>query len=84
MRQLEEEFNRIKEHQFRLEFVYPDEEQKKELRIINRDLTRAERSKVKKKVDDLAGVLESLETGDVQIEDLPENLSERLKAILAK
>ena len=67
MRQLEEEFNRIKEHQFRLEFVYPDEEQKKELRIINRDLTRAERSKVKKKVDDLAGVLESLETGDVQI-----------------
>ena len=84
MRQLEEEFNRIKEHQFRLEFVYPDEEQKKELRIINRDLTRAERSKVKKKVDDLAGVLESLETGDVQIEDLPENLRERLKAILAK
>ena len=84
MRQLEEEFNRIKEHQFRLEFVYPNEEQKKELRIINRDLTRAERSKVKKKVDDLAGVLESLETGDVQIEDLPENLRERLRAILAK
>jgi superfamily I DNA and RNA helicase len=84
MQKLEEEFHRIKEHQFRLDFVYPDEERKKQLRIVNRDLTRAERTRVKKKVDDLAGVLESLETGDVQLEDLPETLRERLRAILEK
>ena len=84
MRGLEEEFKRIKAHQFRLEFLYPDAERKKELRIINRDLTKAERSKVRRKVDELAGVIESLESGDVQVEDLPEALRRRLRNLLTK
>lgn len=84
MKKLEDEFQRIKDHQFRLDFQYPDEERKKQLRIINRGLSRAEQSKVKRKVDDLAGVLDSLESGDVQIEDLPEELRKRLRTILSK
>jgi len=82
MTELEREFQRVREHQFRLEFEYPDEARKKELRIINRDLTRSERTKVTKKVDELSSVVEALESGDVRLEDLPERLRDRLRALL--
>ena len=84
MRGLCEEFDRVKDHQFRLDFVYPDEETKKALKIVNRDLTRSERQRVDAKVSDLQGVIEALEGGDVKVEDLPEELRDRLKAMFSK
>jgi superfamily I DNA and RNA helicase len=79
---LKAEFERVKKHQFRLDFEYPTAEKKKQLRIVNRDLTQAERSKVARKVDDLESVVGSLEAGDVRIEDLPDALKKRLAALL--
>ena len=81
---LKAECDRIKANQFRLDFEYPAPEKKKQLRIVNRDLTRAERGRVARKVDELEGVVGSLESGDVRIEDLPEALRKRLAAILGK
>jgi len=83
MKHLKAEFDRIRDHQFRLEFEYPSEEKKKELRIVNRDLTKAERMKVTRKVDELESVVASLEAGDVQLEDLPAALRTRLHKLLA-
>lgn len=80
---LKQEFERVTRHQFRLEFKYPNEEKKKELRIVNRDLSDAERRKVTSKVDELSSVLDSLESGDVRLEDLPEQIKRRLKALLS-
>lgn len=82
MEKLKEEFDRIKQHQFRLDFQYPSEERKKELRIVNRDLTQAQRGRVTRKVDELASIISSLEAGEVRIEDLPLNLRKKLKALL--
>lgn len=84
MQLLAEEFQRIKQHEFRLDFVYPDEARKNELQIINRDLTRAERGKVTKRVDDLASILEALESGEVLPEDLPAQMRQRLSALFGK
>jgi len=84
MSALKEEFGRVKQHQFRLEFDYPDEETKKALRIINRDLTRTERKRLDAKVSDLQGAIEALEKGDVRVEDLPEGLRKRLKEIFGQ
>jgi superfamily I DNA and RNA helicase len=81
MKALEEEYGRVKDHQFRLEFDYPDEERRKALKIVNRDLTRSERKKLTTKVGELAGVIDALESGDVRIEDLPENLRDKLKEL---
>lgn len=79
---LASEFERIKQHQFRLDFLYPTAEKKAELRVVNRDLTRAERGRVDKKLTDLAGVLQALESGDMRPEDLPQEMRKRLKAML--
>jgi superfamily I DNA and RNA helicase len=84
MEKLKNEFESIKQHEFRLDFEYPTAEKKKQLRIVNRDLTQAERSRVAKKVDDLESVVGSLEAGDVRIEDVPEALRKRLAALLTQ
>lgn len=84
MASLNEEFIRVKQHQFRLDFNYPNEETKKALRIVNRDLTKTERKKLDAKVNDLTSAIEALENGDVRLEDLPEGLHQRLKEIFSR
>lgn len=84
MEALRDEFNRVKQRQFRLDFNYPDEETKKALRIVNRDLTRTERKRLDAKVSDLTSAIEALENGDVRVEDLPEALRRRLKDIFGQ
>ncbi|MBQ0824375.1 DEAD/DEAH box helicase [Microvirga sp. HBU67558] len=77
------EYSRIKENDFALNFVYPDEKRRKELRVINREMTKAERSQVSKKLSDLSGVLDALERGEVQPEDLPIEMRERLRSLFS-
>lgn len=84
MQALKEEFDRVKQQQFRLDFIYPDEETKKALRIVNRDLTRTERKRLDAKVSDLTSAIEALENGDVRVEDLPEALRRRLREIFGQ
>lgn len=76
------EFKRIKGNDFTLNFIYPDEEKRKELRIINRDMTRDERRKVAKRLDDLSSVLEAIDSGDLRMEDLPAKVRQGLKRLL--
>jgi superfamily I DNA and RNA helicase len=82
MTALREEFERVKTRDFRLEFVYPTEEKMKQLRIINRDMTTAEREVAKKKLSEGASFLEALERGELELEDLSQELRERLARAL--
>lgn len=82
MGKLEEEFARVKEHDFRLEFVYPDEDQRKKLQIINRDMTTTERKRLQKKLGEGASFVEALESGEIEFEDLSPELIERLNKAL--
>lgn len=82
MQKLEEEFARVKARDFRLEFIYPDEEQRKKLQIINRDMTAAERQRLKLKLGEGASFIEALESGEVELEDLSPELIERLNRVL--
>jgi len=84
MQALKAEFERVQRQQYRLDFVYPDEETKKALRIVNRDLTRTERKRLDAKVGDLTSAIEALESGDVRVEDLPEALRRRLRQIFGQ
>lgn len=76
------EYERIKASEFTLSFLYPDEEKRKELRIINRDMTKDERTKVAKSLSDLSSVLEAIDSGELKIEDLPPKVRQRLKRLL--
>lgn len=82
MQKLEYEFNRIKEHQFKLEFVYPTEDQRKVMNIVNRDMTNAERKAIKDKKKSLAEIISSLESGNLRREDLGEDTITKLKNLL--
>lgn len=82
MQKLEEEFNRVKEQEFRLEFIYPDEEQRKKLQIINRDMTTAERRRLQEKLGEGASFVEALENGEIELEDLSPELIDRLNKML--
>lgn len=82
MQKLQEEFVRVKQHDFRLEFVYPDEEQRKKLQIVNRDMTAAERRRLKQRLGDGASFIEALESGEIELEDLSPELVERLNKVL--
>lgn len=84
MAELTSEYYKVKNRQFQLEFVYPTEEQRKKLQVVNRDMTKAERGKLRKQVGEFANVLESLEAGEMEVEDLPPSVLERLTKLLDK
>ncbi|MCC8913490.1 ATP-binding domain-containing protein [Xanthomonas euvesicatoria] len=82
MRKLQDEFSRVKEHEFRLEFTYPDEEQRNKLQIINRDMTAVERKRLQQKLGEGASFIEALESGEIEFEDLSPELIDRLNKVL--
>mgnify|MGYP000965849916 CR=1 FL=1 len=45
MNKLIEEYNKVREHNFTLDFVYPNKEQRDKINLINRDMSTAERKK---------------------------------------
>jgi superfamily I DNA and RNA helicase len=82
MKQLEDEFKKVKENNFELKFVYPTAEERKKLNIVNRDMSRQEREKLQKKSASVNELIQSLMNGEIHKEDLPEDLREQLKRLL--
>lgn len=82
MQLLIDEFEQVKKNNFSLRFCYPTEEQRQYLNIVNRDMTEEERRRVHKNKNDLAQLLENLESGRIRLEDLGAERLKRLKALL--
>ncbi|MDR0308134.1 MAG: ATP-binding domain-containing protein [Chitinispirillales bacterium] len=75
------EYKKVKDHQFMLDFIYPTQSQRDHMNIVNRDMSEAEKDKVKKSKVNVASLLEELESGRVYIEDLGDEQINRLRAI---
>lgn len=84
MVKLEQEFKRVKENQFRLKFNYPAADLRNKLNVVNRDMTDAEKKRVRKADSSLQDLIKSLDKGEVHIDDLDSNQIEKLKKFLAK
>jgi len=84
MAKLIEEFSRVKANNFELDFTYPNEETRKFLKVINRDLTLEEQKKIKGATVSVRKLAEDIEAGKVLIEDLPKQDLERLMRLLAR
>lgn len=82
MKELIDEFQELKKNNFQLDFVYPTEEARKQLNIVNRDMTEEEKTRVKKKKDEVETLISDLETGRLYIEDLGDEQISRLEALL--
>lgn len=71
--ELMDEYNKVREKNFTLQFKYPTQEEREEMRIVNRDMTRTERMRVsqaRKNAENLAALL----GGEVNLEDIPEDV----------
>lgn len=82
MKGLVSEYAKVKEKDFKLDFIYPTEEQRKHLKIINRDMNEDDKSKVKKAKASIATLISNLETGDVYYEDLEPEQLKKLRDLL--
>ena len=82
MEGLKDEFSRLKANDFTLNFTYPTAEQRAEMRTINRDLSREEKKQIAKSKARLQETVHAIESGKVALEDLPQDLIDRLKNII--
>lgn len=79
---LTEEYEKIKSHNYRLDFVYPNEALRKRLRIVNRDMSSEEKSRVRSAKKTMSTLVQQLAAGDVQIDDLPDADLDALRKLL--
>jgi len=84
MDKLTEEFSETKRRGFKLQFVYPTPEDREKLRVINRDMTAEEKSKLKKRLSDISELTAAFEGGEIDPEDLPTNLRNKLLSMLSR
>ena len=82
MKDLTREFEALKAHRFALGFRYPTAEERARLRVVHRDMTRAERRRVEGSNRNLGDLIRDIERGDVHVEDLDEAVLDKLTAIL--
>ncbi len=84
MAALKEEFEKVKASDFKLSFDYPTEEQRKEITIVNRDMSKAEKERLDQKQQILLDLLESFESEETFIEDYPDDVVKKLQAFLSR
>ena len=82
MKNLQAEYMRVKEKGFSLEFTYPTEEERKEMNVVNRDMSPREMNRIAREQKNFKGLLEAFDRGEIRKEDLPQEDLERLKEIL--
>lgn len=82
MRELKKEYERVKDKNFTLDFVYPTEEQRKYLNIVNRDVSAAEKENIAKRRQSVADLLQDIEEGRIFVDDLGPDQIDRLKKLL--
>ena len=77
-----EEYKKIRDKNFQLEFIYPDEEQRQNMRIIHRDKTKNEILEIKKSNFSLSEIAAKLSKGELRKEDLDAATLKALKDVL--
>ena len=79
MKELVKEYERLKQHEFALDFLYPDGQMREQLRVVHRDMSTRDRSELEGHQVEMRKLLSALESGSVQPEDLGKDLTENLR-----
>ncbi len=82
MAELKKEYEQVKNKGFTLDFVYPTENQRKHLNIVNRDISRAEKETIAKRRQSVDDLLSDIEEGRIYLEDLGAEQVDRLSKLL--
>lgn len=82
MDKLIEEYQKIKEYNFTLDFTYPTQEERHNINIVNRDVSSGERTKIEMGNEQLASLIDKLKKQEIYKQDLDKKaLSELIKLI---
>ena len=82
MRKLSQEFAHVKAKDFQLEFVYPTEQERQTLTIVNRDMPDGGRQRLQHNKNRFAQILSEFESGHMHVEDIDPHTLTRLKKAL--
>jgi superfamily I DNA and RNA helicase len=82
MEALSREYQRLWDHGFELRFRYPTEEERSRIRTVHRDMTGQEKKRLEERARGLKGLIEDLEVGRIQPEDLDEGLVQKLNELM--
>lgn len=83
MEALEQEYRRVEGHNYELSFVYPTEETRKHLLVINRELSAEERSTIQGTNATLASVAADFAAGKLVVDDLSQETIEVMRSIFS-
>lgn len=81
---LKAEFEKARAEDFALHFRYPSEAERKAMTTVNRDMSKAEQERSKKRLHNLEEIIDSIESGESVIEDYPRELVQKLQSIFTK
>ncbi|HDS1776884.1 TPA: DEAD/DEAH box helicase [Pseudomonas putida] len=78
-----QEYAQLKQHQYRLDMVYPTDAQLSKLRIVHRDLSEHDKQRLEQKKYNAQELTHALETGELNPEDLDGETRAKLLALLS-
>ncbi len=80
---LKNEFEKIKQHDFSLQFRYPTVDERKHLNLVNRDMTEDEKQRTRQNLANLDQILEDLTTKKMHLEYFRPDQRDQLKKFLS-
>ncbi|SIS97682.1 UvrD-like helicase C-terminal domain-containing protein [Roseivivax lentus] len=81
---LTEEFRKIRDKGFVLEFDYPNAAEIKKMRRIHRDRSEAEQKQINRSVSDFSSIVAQIDSGELSPDALPDELLEALSRIVPR
>ena len=82
MKQLEEEYLRVKQNNYCLEFTYPTKKERMMINRVNKDMSSYERKRITKQQQNAKELTEALAKGEIQKEDLSPEILDKLRETL--
>ena len=84
MKELEKEYLRIKKKKFCLDFIYPTDEIRRKLNVVNRDMTDSEKAAAKEAQSKASDLIRDLDEGRISVQDLDPTVKARLQELLGR
>ena len=82
MRNLEAEYEKVKQKDFSLDFTYPSKKEREKMNRVNRDMSPKELNRIEKDKKNLKGVIEAFGKGEISKDDLSQEQLDVLKKII--
>jgi superfamily I DNA and RNA helicase len=78
------EYSKLREKEYKLDFIYPTKAEREHMQVVHRDMSEEDRRLLSSREQNLARLIADIESGNVYLEDLDPKLTRRLQELLGK